>query len=213
MILIRRLPSASLESTKNKMRRWQSPPSALPRSTPTISRLRADLPTSNGLRVSNTGTTARLSMARIIRRPRTFSQKHGGKSLAISAQPSSSPFLATKTCVESAKRSCPSRRIFFYQGFGVSARFRQISWHKFYPPTLHHSTTPSPSQSLTRSIKHVPNENQFFSRAHYTLQAKCSRICAANLLRSKNARSNHGGTGSVPSLNFRTTRRSSLQVM
>src|SRR5438067_13632309 len=128
-------------------------------------------------------------MAHIIRPLHAFSRKRGVRVSVINAPRLFSQFFPIKTCAVSAKRSHRSLVLFCCRKSEASARLRQISWQKFYPPTLHRSPTPRPSQSLTRSIKLVPNRIQFFSRVHYISPGKRSRICVGNRPRSKNARS------------------------
>src|SRR5260370_32227720 len=153
MILIRRLPSASPANTKDKMRRWRSQRRAPPGSILTIRRLYADLHQLTGPRVFKDGMIGLSSMARIIQPQLAFLSKPGARFLATSAPRLFSQFLATKICVESAKRSRRSLVLFCCRKSEASERLRQMSWQKFYPPTLHHSPTPLLRLLVKRSIK------------------------------------------------------------
>src|SRR6266480_6910563 len=162
MSLTTELRSRCPARVKNKTPLSQLQHYVLVRLTSTTPQLRRDLLTSNGPRVFKGGTSAQSLMARIIQRPRIFSQKRGGKSLASSAQRSFSQFSPTKICPESVKRSRRSLIRFFSQKFAASEQPTRRRWRGYFPPSLHHSPTPSPGRLVMRLSWRAQSQIQFY---------------------------------------------------
>src|SRR4029453_6347063 len=153
--------SPSLDLIKSKMPLLQLLPCVPPRSPSTNRRLRMDLPTLNGLRVSNVGTNERSSTARIMQGPHVLLPKHGAKSLATSGLHSFWQFSLTKICVESVKPSHQSAIMSCCQGSAVDAQLRRRISRECSRPLLRHSFTPSRRRLMTRSQRLNCNPHQF----------------------------------------------------
>src|SRR5439155_15292988 len=136
----------------------------------------------NGQLVFNGGTSAQSSTARIILLRPAFSPKHGGTSLAISVQRSSSQFFPTKICVASARHLCRSAIRLCSQKSAANAPPRPKGWPKLWLTSLHHSPTPLLGPLPRHLNSRVRNRIRSLSLAPCILLAKFSLISVSNRL-------------------------------